>query len=330
MFQADRLSEFLNFLEQIDEGRAQVPAWPGHAGRFLRQYERGRADILRVLAEHGLQPRTDGAQHGSAVGAIEAHAIAGVRVKSHDYVLGDSGDALCISEQLGGLIRLTLWLNAVAARSALNTLNWHGCFRASGDYRWYAPGRVTTGESTITECRERIDWSSARCLTAVADDLFRPPHAHEYVIDFHLGAPGIKYFRSVCATRAVDGWRALPAFGQSTLLPIVHIAPAASEAMGDTALAKFLMYRQPWSEEWSVVNAIAATPEDIVGHSITWADFQLELGAAFRKSSLVAGVIEALRAAGVSGNRSGISGAKTSRLLLPAARAVHRYLRGII
>lgn len=327
MLQPGRLTDLLKFLEQIDEGRVQVPAFPGHVGRFLRQYERGRSDILQVLARDGLQPRSDGVLSGVGVGSIEVHTVDSIRVKTHDYLVGESGDALCLSEQLGGLIRLTLWLNAASARSAFNALNWHSCFRASGDYRWYAPGRVSTGESEISACVGRLDWRSARCLTAVADDLFRPPHAHEYLVDFRLGEPGIKYFRSICAIRDLGGWRALPGFGPSRPLHILRIAPAAAIAIGNAPLVKFLVYRQPWSEDWIVVDAMKATPDDVGGHAITWADFQLELGAPISEPSVVAAVREALREAGVV--TTGLGSVNTNRSLLPAACSIQRYLRGM-
>src|SRR5207244_9010556 len=173
----------------------------------------------------------------------------------------------------------------------------------------------------------KITWRDARCLKAVADDLARPPHALEYVLDYRLGEPGIKYFRCICAVKSDNAWQVLPSFAEPTHLEVAEILPQARRELNRAQLAALLIYREPWSTAWTVVDAVVTDEQNAFAHAITWADFQKELDGTALDGKLVSGIRQSL---GVSGLRLGeFAQPNLRRNLFPAARDVTRWLRGL-
>ena len=143
---------------------------------------------------------------GNPLGAVDVHSLMETRVDVLDLPLGEVADTLCVSEALGGIVRLVLWLKGPNANAMYNRLNdGHPSLQLSGDYRWTPPTRLTPGEADLDLADRRIGWEEARCMKAVADDIGRPPHALEYVREYRLGPPGLKYFRTVCVRRKRSG-----------------------------------------------------------------------------------------------------------------------------
>src|SRR5207249_3096078 len=115
------------------------------------------------------------------------------------------------------------------------------------------PTRLTPGEARLEPVELPMEWRDARCLKAVADDLMRPPHALEYVLDYRMGPPGFKYFRCVCALKAGKKRLVLPALAQPRPLDIAEGIPEVMHALNASALSMLLIYREPWSPAWTVV-----------------------------------------------------------------------------
>jgi hypothetical protein len=240
------------------------------------------------------------------------------------FPLGEVADTLAISEELGVLTHFVMWLKGPVANSAYNLLRENPGLKLDGDYRWTPPPRLTPGEARL-EAGGRVGWQDARCLKAVADDLIRPPHALEYVLDYRLGPPGLKYFRTVCAMKEGGGWEVLPALKRSIPLQLAADPDGLLAEVANSSLVALLIYREPWSDAWTVVSAAATDGEGALSHAMTWADFQRELASSEIDGRIIAGICDSLRAAGLQ--TPDFAQANLARRLLPLARHLLRWLR---
>src|SRR5207247_1027471 len=170
------------------------------------------------------------------------------------FPLGEVAEALTVSEELGGLVNTVMWLKGPVANAAYNLLRTNTGLQLRGDYRWTPPAGITPGEALLEASDSAITWQRARCLKAVADDLFRPPHALEYVLDYRLGPPGIKYFRCVCVANDDKKWRVLPGLTEPKGLELAEALPEVRRTLAGAELATLLIYREPWSNGWTIVN----------------------------------------------------------------------------
>jgi hypothetical protein len=187
------LGKLLGVLEKIDRGEIR-PRATGRIGRFLRQYGAGRAEIHAALRRSGIESRGDNAVSGSRLGPVELCPLLEPKVELRSVPVGEVADTPAISEELGGLSNVVMWLSGRAANKAYNRLRVDPSgLRLVGDFRWTPPSRLTPGEARVEACEHTTDWTTARCIKAVADDLGRSPHALEYVLDYRLGPPGMKY-----------------------------------------------------------------------------------------------------------------------------------------
>jgi hypothetical protein len=320
------LANLLRILEKIDRGLIH-PRMPDRIGRFLRQYGSGRKELDRTLTRCQVERRADAAVSGRALGAIEIHSLLEPEVSLLGFPLGEVAGTLAISEQLGGFVNLTMWLNAPTANTVYNLLRQNPALRLTGDYRWTPSARLTPGEAHLDSAGEATAWQHARCLKAVADDLFRPPHALEYVLDYRIGPPSLKYFRCVCALKGSENWEVLPGLTRSRTLEVATVIPEVKFEKGER-LYTLLIYCEPWSRAWTIVEAIPIDAEDALAHSITWADFQRELSGLAIEPAIIAGSQQALRAAGLASADFGHI--DLTRALLPVARDVLRSLRGSV
>ncbi|PYO44750.1 MAG: hypothetical protein DMD33_01975 [Gemmatimonadetes bacterium] len=147
------------------------------------------------------------------------------------------------------------------------------------------------------------------------------------MLDYRLGEPGIKYFRCICAVKSDNAWQVLPSFAEPTHLEVAEILPQARRELNRAQLAALLIYREPWSTAWTVVDAVVTDEQNAFAHAITWADFQKELDGTALDGKLVSGIRQSL---GVSGLRLGeFAQPNLRRNLFPAARDVTRWLRGL-
>ena len=318
-----QFEEVLGILEKIDSGVIR-PRMPDRIGRFLRQYEHGRGEIAAILARQRLTPRKDAAVSGRALGAIDIHPFALPDVSVMGFPLGEVAGALAISEQLGGPVNIAMWLKGSAAGVAYDLLSNNPGARLEGDYRWTPPSRVTLGEAHVDVCHEVVDWRFARCLKAVADDFARPPHALEYVVDYRIGPPGLKFFRATCAIRHGSEWRVLPGLTHPRTIEVRAVISAADVPSG--ALVLLLAYCEPWSREWTIVDATPISAEDAFAHAICWADFQLELDDSELEPAIIAKLRSSLIEAGYRPRDTGTP--SLTRSLLPIARDIRRWLNG--
>jgi hypothetical protein len=316
-----QLADILRILEKIDRGRIQ-PRFGDRIGGFLRQYASGRRELCSVLAQQSTSLRSDGAVSGKLLGAIEVHALIEPEVDVLAFPLGETASTLVVSEQLGGILNLRMWLNAGTAQAAYNVLREASAVRFIGDYRWTPLAHVTPGEARIEPAGGSLSWRDVRCLKMVADDLLRPPHSVEYVLDYRLGPPGLKFFRTICASRANGVWQALPCFGQARAL---KVSAAAGVSVPSSDLLLLLVYREPWSIDWTIVRAVAIGPDEALAHALSWAHLRSELSGESFDAVTVTTAREALRVWGVKSSHLGP--VNLDQGLLPVAKILLQYIR---
>ena len=318
------LAKILAILEKIDR-REIEPRLPDRLGQFLRQCIGGRQQVDDVLAKRRLKRRADGPLSGNTLGTVTIQPMLQTQVSILEFPLGETADTLAIAEELGCLTHIRMWLKSPIANAAYNILKANLGLRLSGDFRWSPPSRMTTGEAELAPTSSKLNWHDARCLKAVADDLIRPPHALEYVLDYRLGQPSLKYFRCVCAMRERETWEVLPAFEKKRSLEVAGGLAQNLSSLGETRLAALLIYREPWSRAWTIANAVAIDAEDALAHVITWADFQCELEGVAIDGSAIRGITDTLRAVGL--RVANVQKANLTRALLPVARDLLRSIR---
>ena len=271
------LEKVLRILEKIDAGSAD-PKIPGPIGRFLRQYRDGTRLIKEVLDSQSINRRVDGAISGQSLGKVEVHPLSTIHANALAFPLGEAADTLAISEQLGGLAYVCMWLKGPVANAAFNILTTGSSLTLEGDYRWTPLARLTTGEAVAVGGELKPAWQEFRCLKAVADDLLRPPHALEFVVDYRIGRPGLKFFRCVCAERLAGSWQVLPALGQRKPI-VIEGTECDTSTIRVGGVATLLVYCEPWSSGWTIARALPVNINEAVGHAVTWIDFQHELRA---------------------------------------------------
>jgi hypothetical protein len=322
---ATDFTTILTILEKIDRGLIK-PRIPGRMGRYLRQYQIGRAQLDGVLAARGVDRRADFAVSGRKFSAVDVYPILAPQVGLLDFPLGEVARTLAISEALGGLTELVMWLKGGIANATYNLLRKSSGVLLHGDYRWNPPSRLTPGESSVSPCSVPLAWKDARCLKAVADDLIRPPHALEYILDYRLGPPGLKFFRSISARRHGREWEALPALGSARMLAVGRILPGAIVDVSGSNLAALLIYREPWSQAWTIAKSQMIDETGVFDHAIAWADFQRELDSSDISGSVLTGIRDSLGALGLEA--LAVREPNLTRQLQPVARDVLRWLRG--
>lgn len=276
---SEQLAEFTAVLEKVESKGLAAPRYPGRLGSFLRQHVSARRELRGSLSDLGLLVRADGAISGTALGAAELTSLAPVRDLATSELWGPASHLPIVSEELGGMLDLTLWLagqTASGVHDAFVRSGAGGSVRLDGDYRWTPPARLTAGEATPSVAHDPVDWPHARCLKSTSDDLNRPPHALEYALDFRLGPPGLKCFRTVCARVSNGSVRVLPglASDEGQAISLSDRTPSGADRPG---LAQYLVYREPWSTEWTAVNSRPLNDEEALAHSIEWLDFRHEL-----------------------------------------------------
>lgn len=319
------LANIIRILDRIDR-RVADPHVPDRLGRFLRQYKTGRAKIDSAMAGSNASRRQDSAISGQTLGAIELHTLHDVRLSTHGFPTGDIAEALALSEELGGLVTLALWLKGPHATAAYEVIKQHRAVRLSGDYRWTPPWRLTIGEAISASAITNVSWSTARCLKATSDDLLRPPHALEFVAEYQKGPPGLKFFRCICARRKHAQWEVLPGYADARVLEIETTVPEVIKRLRAAQLATLLIYSEPWSRKWTIVDALEITVADAFAHAISWADFRAELDGKSLRPEMLSDISSAFESCDLEPDQS--FEPNLGRVLLPVARGIVRSLRG--
>lgn len=173
-------------------------------------------------------------------------------------------------------------------------------------------------------------WRSCRFLKATADDISRAPHALEYVLDYRLGTPGLKVFRTL-TVRSQGGVASILPGIDAPARPIDFAHPThpslASLRDGDVAIV--FAYVEPWSRSWVIVDVEQTNAAECFAHAATWADFQAELRERPTLGHADFGALRnALVAAGLDPPQThDIVAHIPSRMLNRPARALVRWLR---
>jgi hypothetical protein len=322
---AEQFTTILEVLAKIDQG-ATHPRIPGHIGLFFRQYEGTGKRLDDILIRNDAARRKDGFVSGRTFDSIELHSLLEPKVSLLEFPLGEVADTLSVSEELGGLVNLVMWLKSPIANSAFNDLRNGFSLLLSGDYRWSPGRRLTIGESQLKRSYSKLDWRNARCLKAVADDMDRPPHAMEYILDYRFGPPSLKFFRCICAVNHDGGWQVLPALTKPRPLYIASMLPDCMDGSDIPRLALLLVYREPWSSGWTIAKGVSIEPADVLAHAITWADFKQELDGIPNDGIIVRGIRNTLRESGLA--TPDFADANLNRRMLPLARDIQSWLRG--
>jgi hypothetical protein len=272
------LAQLARIIEGVYEGKP-APRVAGRFGQYLRRCSRGRFEVQHLLAREGLSTTKGGWVSGGQLGGVTLVPLAPLEGSVPNDIWGPVEHLPALAEALGSLIDLTLWTSASAANRAhvlLSSLMTP--IALSGTYRWFAPSRLTPGEATVDAIDSQTDWQSARFLKATADDASRAPHALEYILDYRLGSPGLKVFRSL-AVRAQDGaYLVLPGIdAPARPLTVARPVDARLMSLDDGELAIVFAYVEPWSSEWIVIDVRRTDAAGCLAHLVTWADFQAEL-----------------------------------------------------
>jgi hypothetical protein len=328
---ADELRALTKVLEGIDGGKP-APRVPGPVGLFFRQYARYRGEVSHVLARAGLAGAADGHVRGAELGPIEMTPLASTVTAIPNEVWGAVSHVPMICEELAHVVDLTLWLNAHGANEVdrLLTVEQEPAVRLAGAYRWYPPHRVTPGEAWGVRASTDRSWQLARCLKATADDLASPPHPLEYTLDFRLGPPGLKAFRTFIGRYEGERLEVLPGREARTLSIALEFSGESVLSFRRGELIMVLGFREPWNAIWTAAAATAVDETMALAHAITWADFRLEVeGSPPCTGADTLELMEALRGVGVSlaSAEEALVRAPLVRRGLPAPLAVARWLR---
>lgn len=264
----------LDIVTRIEEGGLAPPRLRGPVGRFLQEFVLLRTRVPQLVASEG------GYVRGSDVGDILVTPLAQLDERIKSELLGEVASTIAFSEELGGLVNVTLWGSARPANRLRNIwLTGPTTVHLAGDYRWFAPRRLTPGTALVADAPESFSRWNARCLKFMADELLADPPAVAYRWDSAFGPPDLRAFRVVPLYRRVDGWAAISST-EDRLARAVSISTDAGAAMAELDEAELLLglvVRDPWDSRWSLADATAVGADRVLGHMISWADLTREL-----------------------------------------------------
>jgi hypothetical protein len=264
----------LKIVTDVDEGKIAVPRVGGAVGRFLRELGTLRAQILQLVPHDGDFVR------GSDIGAISLTPLAPLSEHIESDLVGEKASTIAFSEQLAGLVNVTLWAKAGSANRLRNIwLRDDSPVCISGAFRWFAPRRITPGTASVEELAEPSSIWNARCLRYVADDFLAAPAAVSYRWDRSFGPPDFRTFRISAVLRVSSGWAVIPSHQDRLAQPVV-IDESISIPRVDphvSALALALLIRDPWEGRWTVADTKPVDANGVLAHLITWADHRREL-----------------------------------------------------
>ena len=324
------LAELARVIDGVYEGKP-APRVGGRLGQYLRRCSLGRFEAQQLLVREGLSTTKGGWVSGAEIGPVTLAPLAPLEGSVPNDLWGPVEHLPALAEALGGVVDLTLWTSAAAANRAHVLLSGSTTpISLSGTYRWFAPSRLTPGEATVEAVDAQTDWRHVRFLKATADDASRAPHALEYVLDYRIGKPGLKAFRSL-VVRAHEGrFLVLPGI-DSPARPLTFAEPVDARLMSlnDGEVAMVFAYVEPWSSKWVVIDVQPTDAAGCLAHVVIWADFQAEIRD---RTALAPSDLGALRASLVGAGLDPpppheVIGQVPSRELTRPARALVRWLR---
>jgi hypothetical protein len=283
------VARIFDVLLRIDAG-GQPPRLSGPPGAFFRRYAAERDTIVQLAFESGVHLRRDGKLSGASIGALTMGPVAPeVAHSTRRTHWGDVERFLVLCPELLSLTVLRVWMSAASGREALRTLLTAGegdTVRAVGDFRWSPPGAVTSGaaDSELGPPDPLAHWSTAPFIKATADDLLAPVHPLDVRDIYIFRRPQLAQFRCVLLGRLVGG-RGLVVGGLHSR-PLDLELPGVSgvsqrEKPEPTEPALALVFREAWSERWTVLLASPANPAQALGHIISWAEYMRALDPGF-------------------------------------------------
>jgi hypothetical protein len=322
----DQRLTLLHIICDVEEGRAAAPRVGGPIGRFLAEVGVLRKRVKECLPHDGSFVR------GRDIGAIGLTPLTPVSEQIRSELVGEVGSAVAFSEELGGLVDVTLWAKAGSA-NRLRTLwlqtNCRACL--TGAYRWFPPRRLTPGTASVEEMPTTSSLWRARCLKFVADEFLAAPSAVNYRWDSFFGAPDFRVFRVVSLFRRSDEWLIVPGSEKGLARPIAVSWPDARLAGPECELALAMIARNPWDGCWKVADAAPTDPGGVLAHLITWADHRRELlGLTAPPSSEVAALRSVLSRIGHSApTDEAFAQTNLARVVAPLAKPLAAWARGL-
>lgn len=323
----EEFAQLIRIIEGVYEGKPP-PRVGGRLGQYLRRCSQGRFEVQQLLAREGLRTTARGWVDGTEVGPAALIPLAPIRGSVPHELWGPVEHLPAFAEALGSVFDLTLWTTAASANRAHVLLSSSlSAISLEGTYRWFAPSRLTPGESSVHAVETDRTWSTARFLKATADDASRAPHALEYVLDYRLGGPGLKAFRTLAVQARAGRFFVLP--GLDAPAREVALRGDALRAVREGETAIVFAYLEPWSSEWVVIDVAPTDAAGCLTHLMAWADFKAELEGrpaleaadlSLMRGSLLAAGLEPPEAFEVVGD-------VPPRELTRPARALVRWLR---
>lgn len=305
-----------------------VPRVGGAMGQFLRELGTLRAQIFRLVPHDGDFVR------GGDVGAISLTPLAPLSEHIESNLVGEKASTIAFSEQLAGIVNVTLWAKAGSANRLRNIwLRDDSSVRITGAFRWFAPRRITPGTASVEELPGRPSMWNARCLSYVADDFLVSPPAVSYRWDRFFGPPDFRTLRVSAVFRGSGRWALVPGKQDRLAQPIV-IDERVSIPQVDrhvSALALATLIRDPWENRWSIVDTKPIDANGVLAHLITWADHRRELlGLSSPDAQEVTALQRILSSIGHSTSRDdALAQANLHREVAPVLRQFAAWTRGL-
>jgi hypothetical protein len=323
---SDQRLSLLRIVSDVEEGRVAAPRVGGAIGRFLREI-----DVLRRSVQ-GCLPHDGTFVRGRDVGPIGLTPLTPVKEQIRSELVGEMGSAVAFSEELGGLVDVTLWAKAGSA-NRLRTL-WlqtNSCASLTGAYRWFAPRRLTPGTAAVEETPATSSMWQARCLKFVADDFLSAPSAVTYRWDSFFGPPDFRVFRVVSLFRSSGEWLIVPRSETGLTRPTAVSWPNPQVAGPGRELALAMIVRDPWEGRWKVADAARTDRDGVLAHLITCADHRRELlGLGPPPSAEVAALRSILSRLGhTASTDEAFAQANLRREVAPLVRPLAAWTRGV-
>jgi len=323
---SDQRLSLLRIVSDVEEGRAAPPRVGGPIGRFLREIGVLRRRVQECLPHDGSFVR------GRDVGPIGLAPLTPVKEQIRSELVGEMGSAVAFSEELGGLVDVTLWAKAGSA-NRLRTL-WlqtNSCVSLTGAYRWFAPRRLTPGTAAVEKMPGTSSIWQARCLKFVADEFLSAPSAVTYRWDSFFGSPDFRVFRVVSLFRSSSEWLIVPGSEHGLTRPTTVSWPNPPVAAPGRELALAMIVRDPWDARWKVADAARTDSDGVLAHLVTWADHRRELlGLGPPPSTEVATLRSILSRVGdTASTDNAFAQANLRREVVPLVRPLAAWTRGV-
>ena len=318
----------LKIINDVEEGSIEVPRIGGPIGRFLRELALVQTRVRELVPDDGNFVR------GRSVGPISLTPFGPLSESMGSELLGEVASTIAFSEELGGVVNVTLWGKARSANRLRNVwLRSATTVRLCGDFRWFAPRRITPGTALPEELAGPANRWDARCLKFMAEEFLAAPPAVSYRWDRLFGPSDFRTFRVAALYEMSGEWAVVPCREEHLSRPLIALWPSANTA-GDarvSGLALATLVRGPWEDGWTVADAQRVDSDGVLAHMITWADHRRELlGLPSPTSPELSALQRILSSIGYATRREGgLERANLIRTISPAAKPLAAWTRGL-